>query len=397
MNIIFICPSILPVPAVKGGAIETLIQAFIDENEKYNNDVYVTIFSSYDGKAQLKSKRYSKTKFVWIYDNKLGFKLVNFLIRTFRKISKSKSPLLRIRIIKNKLLKKSYDKIIIEGNYDHVYEISKIVPKQKIYFHIHANIFNNYNDYYNKILNSCERIIVVSSFIKNKILNFYKISDDKIIVLHNCFNEYIGNLNNNENFNIAEKYGINKNETIILFTGRVILEKGILILLKALKKVNNELHYKLIIAGSFGSNFGSGNENIKIKEIIEKEAEPISSKIIYTGFIDKLQLNNIYLISDLIIVPSLIEDAAPLVPIEAMAFGMPLIVTDSGGICEYVNEHCAIILQRNENLIDKLKVNIEKLLKDKNLREKMGNAAKKQSNLFTQNNYYENFLRLLLN
>ena len=37
MNILIISPGILPVPAVNGGAVENLIEIFLEENEKCQN------------------------------------------------------------------------------------------------------------------------------------------------------------------------------------------------------------------------------------------------------------------------------------------------------------------------------------------------------------------------
>lgn len=47
-------------------------------------------------------------------------------------------------------------------------------------------------------------------------------------------------------------------------------------------------------------------------------------------------------------IPSLCEDAAPLVPIEGMCSGLPLIVTDSGGMIEYIDDACALVVSRDE-------------------------------------------------
>ena len=44
MNILIISPGILPVPAVNGGAVENLIEIFLEENEKYNKN-NITVYS----------------------------------------------------------------------------------------------------------------------------------------------------------------------------------------------------------------------------------------------------------------------------------------------------------------------------------------------------------------
>ena len=68
MNIaIFIADSngAFPVPAVKGGAVATLVEHLVKEGNK-DNDNKLTIFSYYDKNAFNISKKYSNTEFIWI-------------------------------------------------------------------------------------------------------------------------------------------------------------------------------------------------------------------------------------------------------------------------------------------------------------------------------------------
>ena len=74
--------------------------------------------------------------------------------------------------------------------------------------------------------------------------------------------------------------------------------------------------------------------------------------------------------------PSIWDDPAPLAIIESLAAGKPIITTNSGGIPEYVNGDCAIILNRNSNLIQSLTDAMLKLAESQDLREKMGNASR---------------------
>ena len=59
MKLAIVTGGFLPVPATKGGAVENLIQNFMNENEKYN-DFNITIFSDFDENAKEEIERKQK-------------------------------------------------------------------------------------------------------------------------------------------------------------------------------------------------------------------------------------------------------------------------------------------------------------------------------------------------
>ena len=70
MNIAVITSGYLPVPSVKGGAVETIVNNLIKKNEEYNK-AYFTIFSIYDKKACEESKKLKNTEVVFIKKSKI--------------------------------------------------------------------------------------------------------------------------------------------------------------------------------------------------------------------------------------------------------------------------------------------------------------------------------------
>ena len=62
-NICLILPNVFPVPAVKGGACETLVETLIKENEK-SDRINITCISIFDEEAYKKSKQYKKTELI---------------------------------------------------------------------------------------------------------------------------------------------------------------------------------------------------------------------------------------------------------------------------------------------------------------------------------------------
>lgn len=70
MKVLLISPCMLPVPAVKGGAVLTLIESLIKENEK-KQKIDLTVIGSFDKEAKEKSCVYRNTKFIFIKENKI--------------------------------------------------------------------------------------------------------------------------------------------------------------------------------------------------------------------------------------------------------------------------------------------------------------------------------------
>jgi len=85
LKICMVIPKGLPVPNVKGGAIETLVTEIVKHNEK-EKKLDLTVFSMYDEIAQHESEKYKYTKFCYIKNN-LYYKIFAVITR-IRKIFK---------------------------------------------------------------------------------------------------------------------------------------------------------------------------------------------------------------------------------------------------------------------------------------------------------------------
>lgn len=149
---------------------------------------------------------------------------------------------------------------------------------------------------------------------------------------------------------------------------------------------------KLLIVGS--ANYG---ERVKTQFDYELEqlAIPLKDKIRFTGYIDNKELYKIHNISDIAVVPSMWEELFGLVVVEAMSSGLPLVVTKSGGIPEIVDQNCAFILEKNEELIGNMTQKLDYLIEHHEERIKMGNAGKERSKKFGMEQYMRNFYELM--
>ena len=105
-----------------------------------------------------------------------------------------------------------------------------------------------------------------------------------------------------------------------------------------------------------------------------------------------------YQIADVLVAPSLCEEALSLVILEGLISGLPIIMTNSGGNLEMVNDKCAIILDKSDKelLVDNLKNSILALFNDKDKREEMSKEGKRLSKNYSESKFYNDFINAVL-
>ena len=129
---------------------------------------------------------------------------------------------------------------------------------------------------------------------------------------------------------IKNKFGLDKDE-YILFLGRLVPEKGIKYLIEAFKQVDTEK--KLVIAG--GSSDTSEFEN-EMKELAKED-----KRIIFTGFVQGQELEELYSNAYVYALPSDLE-GMPLSLLEAMSYGNCCLVSDIPECAEVVEDKALI-------------------------------------------------------
>lgn len=113
---------------------------------------------------------------------------------------------------------------------------------------------------------------------------------------------------------------------------------------------------------------GSGGEDQAMKKYCKEEK--LEDYVIFKGYIKNEDIVNLYLYSDIFILPSYSE-GFPLVILEAMAAGLPIISTSVGAIPEIVADgKNGFIIQ--PGVLQPLAESIIQLVKDKSLRDTMG-------------------------
>lgn len=164
---------------------------------------------------------------------------------------------------------------------------------------------------------------------------------------------------------MRNELGINYEEVVFLFCGRIERQKGVDVLINAFSLVDKKLNYKLVICGE-------GDDQEDIKKLITKHE--LWSNIIWAGW--QSNLESFYCSADIYIMPSRWESFG-LVFLEAMNHSLPIISTNVQAIPEVVADKEIGLLSPSEDKISLAK-NIELLILDKNLRLKLGEAGNKR-------------------
>lgn len=387
----------LPVPDTMGGAVEGLSTILLDENEKTNGAHKLYIIQQQlhgkDAKYQEK-KEYKNSEIVLIKTNKF----CNFFGRAINKLCKifkvpSKLYTYVPTYYQNKVLKElkkiNPDIIIFEDNIDaNLPKYTKHFGKEKLLFHIHTRFRHRPNVY-----PYMAGIVGVSNFIKNDYEKEYNNGQvgECDYVLNNCVREELFDkkITKEERINLRQNLGLQRNDFVVVYCGRLKKHKGIDKLVEAVLLVPDNI--KLLIIGSDNS---IKNEKSAFIDNLKMMIAQKPNKIVFTGFVPKEDLYKYYQCADVHIAPTMWEEGAGLVLIEAQLCGLPEIVTRAGGMPEYITSS-TIMVEKDDKVVESLTKEITRLSQDEKLLQIMAKEAIEHSKQFKKKDYYDNFIKIV--
>jgi UDP-glucose:(heptosyl)LPS alpha-1,3-glucosyltransferase len=213
---------------------------------------------------------------------------------------------------------------------------------------------------------NCKKFIAVSNLTKEIFLQEYKINPDKVTVINPGVdsNDYAQQEKDSIRNDIRRELGVNHTDPVILFVSMNFEIKGlddILLSLAKLKAQNRK--FKFIVAGK-----GDINKYMKIA----KEAQIISD-VIFTGPVKKEKIIGMYLASDIYIMLSQF-DTFGMVVLEAMAAGLPVIISSNVGAKDLVQEGENGFIVNDTSDADYIAAKIALLL-DENIRRPLSATA----------------------
>lgn len=390
-KICIITSGALPVPDVKGGAIERLMTMLAEENEKYGL-LDITVIGVYDKQAIAVQQKFSKTKFVNLLPKECKY---NIIRRWEGKIRwhvrehfgydihfRNTYPSLVDSFIKKEGHK--FDLFVSEGyDYEALVTASKLYGKDKVCWHLHMN--PPFNPRIDKIYGKC---VAVSEYIINKYRLQTSNSKENTAVIFNGIDTAIfqQEVSKEEHHELRKSLGLNDDDFVLVFCGRLVKVKGVKELIEAVLKCKNN-KIKLLIIGS--SNFGNGDEGsypMEVKKLVHDHSDQIK----FTGYIDNKDIYKYHKIADVGVIPSTYNDPCPLSMFEMITSGLPTIATAAGGMPEIGNTDCTIFVHL-DNIVDDITNAIKILYENSTKIKAMGEAARLRSLSFKKERFYNDF------
>jgi glycogen(starch) synthase len=223
---------------------------------------------------------------------------------------------------------------------------AKRISGKPLVVHIHATEFDrtggNPNQYVYDIeragMHGADKVLAVSNWTKQKVVNHYGVPPEKVEVVHNA-------VTFNDNKFDASEIEMGENERMILFLGRITIQKGpdyflytakkIIDMQKEAEETGNDpygishLDLKFVFAGT-------GDMEA---QMIRKAAElGLSNNVLFAGWVRGRELDKLYAMADLYVMPSVSEPFG-ITPLEAMRNNTPCLISKQSGVSEVVS-HC---------------------------------------------------------
>ena len=193
--------------------------------------------------------------------------------------------------------------------------------------HVHSTECDRSGEHLNQHIYDIERrgmhfaskVIAVSNYTKNIIVNRYGVAPEKVTVVYNGVEHDNGG-------NGAPAYALpDKMEKIVLFLGRITMQKGPEYFLMAAQKVLEKIeNVKFVMAGD-------GDMTNRMVEFAAYLG--IGHKVLFTRFLQGIDVDKAYQMADMYVMPSVSEPFG-IAPLEALKHNVPVLVSKQSGIAE---------------------------------------------------------------
>ena len=170
-------------------------------------------------------------------------------------------------------------------------------------------------------MHAADVVVAVSHYTKSQVVRHYGVPEEKIVVVHNA----VSRSEASHRFPLPDRCA---HEKRVLFMGRVTYQKGPDYFVEAARMVLEKLpNTRFIMAGS----------GDMLTRMVRRVAQlRMGSRFHFTGFLKGNDVDRMYAISDLYVMPSVSEPFG-IAPLEAMVYDVPVLISRQSGVAEVIN------------------------------------------------------------
>ena len=221
----------------------------------------------------------------------------------------------------------------------------KAITGKPLVCHIHATEFDRSGEHINQGvydieragMHGADRVIAVSRLTKAIVHERYGVADGKIDVVYNGVAQ--------DGIQPQRGAAIEKRDRIVLFLGRITMQKGPEYFIEAAKRVlEKEDNVKFVVAGS---------GDMAVRMIEHAASIGIGHKVLFTGFLRGRDVDRVYQMADCYVMPSVSEPFG-IAPLEAMRNDVPVIVSKQSGVSEVLTHALKVDFWDTDEMANKI-------------------------------------------
>lgn len=221
----------------------------------------------------------------------------------------------------------------------------KQITGKPLVCHIHATEFDRSGEHINQGvydieragMQGADRVIAVSRLTKAIVHAKYGVEDSKIDVVYNGVAQH--------DAQPQRGAAIERDEKIVLFLGRITMQKGPEYFIEAAKRVlEKEEKVKFVVAGS---------GDMAVRMIEHAASIGIGHKVLFTGFLRGRDVDRVYQMADCYVMPSVSEPFG-IAPLEAMRNDVPVIVSKQSGVSEVLTHALKVDFWDTDEMANKI-------------------------------------------
>ncbi|MGZ9584867.1 glycosyltransferase family 4 protein [Paenibacillus marinisediminis] len=318
MNVLMICTEKLPVPNIRGGAIQTYICGVAQQLGRHHR---LTILGRTDPELlpdeMVNGIRYVRVPSEGVFDVYVEG-VVSFLNESAE----------------------VYDVIHIFNRPRMVLPVRQSAPNSRIILSMHNDMFNPTKlrqDEGEAVIKTTEQIITISDFIGQEITRYYPQAEPKLRTIYSGvdldrfapWKESQASQQNRQSLRAEHQIGSKK---VILFVGRLSRNKGPHVLVRAMSHLRHQDAVLVVVGGAWYSDNRVSDYIAYVRALAARSQLPVLT----TGYVDAHEVHRWFCAADIFVCTSIWDEPLARVHYEAMAAGLPFITTARGGNPEVI-------------------------------------------------------------